>query len=208
MQVKMLRVLQEYEFEAVGGSKTFKIDTRVILATNEDLAECVTQGRFRQDLYYRVNVINIELPPLRDRLSDIPLLAEHFLKNVCKETGKRVSGFTPEAIETMQRYQWPGNVRELQNVVERAVLLGKGDQISPEDFPTTLAAGAPILSRSTAGRNLKESLENPERTIILDMLQANHWNRNATAEALGINRTTLYKKMKRLGLDERQFQTK
>lgn len=206
MQVKLLRVLQDFEFEAVGGSKTYKIDSRVILATNEDLTSAVAAGRFRQDLYYRVNVINIELPPLRERLSDIPLLADHFLKSVCKETGKRVNGFAPDAVEALQRYSWPGNVRELQNVVERAVLLGKGDEIRPEDFPNTLAAGAPILSRSAAGRNLKEALENPERAIILDMLQANHWNRNATAEALGINRTTLYKKMKRLGLDERQFQ--
>ena len=140
MQVKLLRVLQELEFEQVGGTKTFHIDTRVILATNEDLTQAVAAGRFRQDLYYRVNVINIELPSLRDRLSDIPLLAKHFLEEVCAESGKRVQGFSEAAIQAMQRYRWPGNVRELQNVIERAVLLGKGDTIDVDDLPSALAS--------------------------------------------------------------------
>jgi DNA-binding NtrC family response regulator len=202
MQVKLLRILQDFEFEQVGGSKTFKVDTRVILATNEDLDQAVTDGRFRQDLYYRVNVINIELPALRDRISDIPLLAEHFLAQVCDETGKVVGGFTDEAIETLRRYRWPGNVRELQNVVERAVLLGKSDRVRVEDLPATLAAAAPVAVSRGKGRTLKDALEGPERQIILDVLESNGWNRNATADELGINRTTLYKKMKRLGLEE------
>ena len=125
MQVKLLRVLQELEFEPVGGTKTIRIDTRVILATNDDLARAVAAGRFRQDLYYRINVINIELPPLRSRLTDIPLLAAHFLTRIREETGKPVEGFSDEAMAALQAYRWPGNVRELQNVVERAVLLGK-----------------------------------------------------------------------------------
>jgi DNA-binding NtrC family response regulator len=204
MQVKLLRVLQDFEFEQVGGTKTFKVDSRVILATNEDLTRAVAEGRFRQDLFYRINVINIELPALRDRISDIPLLAEHFLASVGEETGKAVTGFTDEAIETLRRYRWPGNVRELQNVVERAVLLGKADRIGVEDLPANLAAAAPTTVAAATGRTLKEALEGPERQIILEVLESNDWNRNITADQLGINRTTLYKKMKRLGLEERR----
>ncbi len=131
MQVKLLRVLQELQFEQVGGTKTFRVDTRVILATNENLAEAVSAGRFRQDLFYRINVINLELPPLRERTSDIPQLATHFLARMCEESGKRVVGFTEEALSALERYRWPGNVRELQNIVERAVLLGQGRTRSP-----------------------------------------------------------------------------
>lgn len=204
LQVKLLRVLQELAFEPVGGTKTVRVDTRVILATNENLAEAVEEGRFRQDLYYRVNVINIELPPLRERPSDVPLLAMHFLEDVVKANNKRVEGFTDDALGAMQRYHWPGNVRELQNVVERAVLLGKGPLIRVEDLPTHLVAGQPVFSVAppAGGKSLKDSLADPERVIILETLKANNWNRNATAAKLGINRTTLYKKMKRLGLDK------
>lgn len=202
MQVKLLRVLQELEFEPVGGTKTFRVDTRVILATNDDLGRMVEEGRFRQDLYYRVNVINVELPPLRDRISDIPLLAEHFLHDVCEDSGKQVRGFTEDAMNSLRRYRWPGNVRELQNVIERAVLLGKGGAIGLEDLPATLASGTNITAESIIGRSLKEALAEPERQIIREVLDANNWNRNVTAETLGINRTTLYKKMKRLGLED------
>ena len=202
MQVKLLRILQDLEFEQVGGTKTFHVDTRVILATNDDLSRMVADGKFRQDLYYRVNVINVELPPLRERIADIPLLAEHFLKQVCEETGKNVTGFTDEAMTAVQRYRWPGNVRELQNVIERAVLLGKESVIGVADLPATLITVGSVNLESAAGRTLKQSLENPERQIIREVLEANHWNRNLTAEMLGINRTTLYKKMKRLGLED------
>ena len=202
MQVKLLRVLQEMEFEQVGGTKTFKVDSRVILATNEDLSKAVAEGRFRQDLFYRINVINVELPGLRDRLSDIPLLAKHFLERVCDETGKRIHGFTDEALQALQRYRWPGNVRELQNVVERSVLLGKSDMIRAEDLPSHLATTMPTSAAPAAGRSLKHALEAPERQIILEVLEANQWNRHLTADLLGINRTTLYKKMKRLGLED------
>jgi DNA-binding NtrC family response regulator len=202
MQVKLLRVLQELQFEPVGGSTTIQVDTRVILATNEDLSAAVADGRFRQDLYYRVNVINIELPSLRERPSDVPLLAQHFLEEVCEEVGKEVDGFTPEAIAAMQRYGWPGNVRELQNVVERAVLLGRGGRIGVEDFAANIRSTPAAALPTAAGRTLKDALSGPERQIILEVLESNGWNRNATAEALGINRTTLYKKMKRLGLED------
>jgi len=202
MQVKLLRVLQDLEFEQVGGTETFTIDTRVILATNEDLSRAVAEGRFRQDLFYRINVINVELPPLRERISDIPLLAEHFLTEVREDAGKNVRGFSDEAMATLQRYGWPGNVRELQNVIERAVLLGKTDVIDMDDLPAALTAHAPVGVEPIAGRTLKEALTGPERQIILDALDAHNWNRHETADALGINRTTLYKKMKRLGLEE------
>ncbi|MBI1248615.1 response regulator [bacterium] len=202
MQVKLLRVLQELQFEPVGGTETETVDTRVVLATNEDLAQLVDRGEFRQDLYYRVNVINLELPPLRERISDIPRLAEHFLLEVCQDTGRRVQGFSAEAVAALQRYRWPGNVRELQNVIERAVLLSKNEEIIPDDLPGSIASGAPVsVSRST-GTTLKEALEGPERQIIREVLESNGWNRNETADQLGINRTTLYKKMKKLGLEE------
>ena len=202
MQVKLLRVLQDFEFEQVGGTKTFRVDSRVVLATNEDLSKGVAEGRFRQDLFYRINVINIELPPLRERISDIPLLGQHFLEAVCEDSGKAVTGFSDEALSALRRYHWPGNVRELQNVIERAVLLGKGSLILPEDLPTQVTAGAPVSAQPVDGRSLKDALDAPERQIILETLQAHSWNRNATAAALGINRTTLYKKMKKLGLQD------
>lgn len=202
LQVKLLRVLQDFEFEQVGGSKTFRVDSRVILATNEELSRLVAEGRFRQDLYYRVNVINIELPSLRDRISDIPLLAKHFLARVCEDSGKKVRGFSEEALRAMQAYRWPGNVRELQNVVERAVLLGKSDTVRVEDLPPVLLAASPMPIEPLGSRTLKQALEAPERQIILEVLESHHWNRQLTAEQLGINRTTLYKKMKRLGLED------
>ena len=201
MQVKLLRVLQEFEFEPVGGNKTYHVDTRVILATNEDLSKLVADGRFRQDLFYRVNVINVELPPLRERISDIPLLAKHFLEEVCEEAGKTLRSLSSDALAALQRYGWPGNVRELENVVERAVLLGKSETIQLDDLPRAVAAAGPIAAESGSNRTLKEALSAPERRIIFDVLESNDWNRFATAETLGINRTTLYKKLKRLGMD-------
>ena len=204
MQVKLLRVLQELEFEQVGGSKTFKVDVRVILATNEDLSVAVAEGRFRQDLYYRVNVINIELPALRKRSSDISLLAQTFLDELRDDTNRTVRGFSEEALAALEGYLWPGNIRELQNVVERAVLLGKSEMIGLADLPREIAGGARINVSRFGSLTLKEALEEPERQIILDVLEANGWNRNATADSLGVNRTTLYKKMKKLGLEDRQ----
>jgi DNA-binding NtrC family response regulator len=205
LQVKLLRVLQELQFEQVGGSKTFKVDVRVILATNEDLADAVAAGRFRQDLYYRVNVINLELPALRDRRSDIPLLAQAFLNQLREDTNRPVTGYADEAMAALEAYSWPGNVRELQNVVERAVLLGKGELITPADLPREIAGATTVRASHAGHRTLKEALEGPERQIILEVLESNGWNRNATADALGVNRTTLYKKMKRLGLEDAAY---
>ena len=215
MQVKLLRVLQEFEFEQVGGNKTFRTDTRVVLATNEDLEQAVAESRFRQDLYYRINVINLLLPSLRERPSDIPGLAMHFLKKVCQEEGRQLEGFDAQAIEALRSYNWPGNVRELQNIVERAVLLGKGPELCANDLPghianaslaTAIASPQTTIDPMSGDRlTLKEALEGPERMIILQCLQQNNWNRNETAEQLGINRTTLYKKMKKLGLDTPEY---
>ena len=205
MQVKLLRVLQELKFEPVGGTRTYEVDVRVILATNEDLSQAVAQGRFRQDLYYRVNVINIELPPLRSRASDIPLLAHAFLEQVREDARREVTGFAPDVMLALERYHWPGNVRELQNFIERAVLLGKEQIITLADLPAEIRGATSVFVSSPGGtRTLKEALEGPERQIILGVLESNGWNRNMTADQLGINRTTLYKKMKRLGLEDGQ----
>jgi DNA-binding NtrC family response regulator len=203
MQVKLLRVLQELKFEQVGGNKTFEVDVRVVLATNEELSRAVAEGRFRQDLYYRINVINVELPPLRTRPSDVVLLAHSFLEHVREDSRRPVTGFADDALAAMERYHWPGNVRELQNVVERAVLLGKGPTITVADLPGELRGTGSFITTTPVGqKTLKEALEGPERQIIREVLESNNWNRNATADQLGINRTTLYKKMKRLGLED------
>jgi DNA-binding NtrC family response regulator len=203
LQVKLLRVLQDREFEAVGGHKTHKVDVRLVLATNENLEEKVRRGEFRQDLYYRINVVTITQPPLRERIGDIPLLVESYVREFNAQTGKHVRGFDEEAMQVLQQHHWPGNVRELVNVVERAVVLSKTDVISARDLPESLRVES-LEGRALAGRlvgsNLKSALSHPERQLILEALDANGWNRQETARMLGINRTTLYKKMKRFDI--------
>ena len=209
LQIKLLRVLQEFQFEPIGDNQTITVDTRCVLATNEDLEQAVREGKFRQDLFYRINVIHLELPALRERSSDIPLLVEHFLQKSLKDVRREVEGFSTEAIEAMLGYAWPGNIRELENVVQRAVLLTKTAEIGVEMLPPSLLGGMsgartyPSIARD---QTLREALEGPERQIILDVLRANAFSRNLTANQLGINRTTLYKKMKRLGIDGYSFQ--
>jgi two-component system response regulator AtoC len=203
MQVKLLRVLQNHEFEPVGGNETVTVDARVVLASNKDLAEEVKAGRFREDLYYRINVVNVYLPRLADRIGDVELLAKSFVERYCKTHGKSKGGISDAAMDMLQRYSWPGNVRELENVVERAVLLGKDHYIEVDDLPKTLVAqseSAEATERSDM--SLKEALAGPERAIIRASLVANDWNRQVTAAALQLNRTTLYKKMKRYELDQ------
>jgi DNA-binding NtrC family response regulator len=203
LQVKLLRVLQDREFEPVGGNKTHKVDIRLILATNADLEAKVVKGEFRQDLYYRINVITLLQPPLRERIGDIPLLAQHYLEEFRKQTAKEITGFNEQALQMLQRYHWPGNVRELVNIIERAIVLTKHPVISVEDLPEPLRRGATVpeaLQARAGGANLKAALANPERQIILEALENNGWNRQDTAEMLGINRTTLYKKMKKYGI--------
>jgi DNA-binding NtrC family response regulator len=202
MQVKLLRVLQDRQFESVGSNKTITVDTRVILASNSDLVEEVKAGRFREDLYYRINVVTVNIPPLAERTGDVPLLSKHFLMQFCNMHGKEKLGITDEAIECLQRYSWPGNVRELENVIERAVLLSKGPYIGIDDLPQAPITQSRVVSSSKhAQMGLKQALAEPERAIIRNALEANHWNRQDTARDLQINRTTLYKKMKLYGLE-------
>jgi len=209
LQVKLLRVLQEGEFERVGDTKTIKVDVRIIAATNQNLQELIAQGKFRKDLYYRLNIINIEVPPLRERKSDIPILAKDLIDKHSKHLGKKIQGLSEEALLRMMDYDWPGNVRELENVVERSIILSKGPLITPEDLPEFLNKGALVSGdcknnlingANGNGCKLKDALKNPEREIILNALNSTGWNRNAAAQALGINRTTLYKKMVKFAL--------
>ena len=212
MQLKLLRVLQERKFEPVGSNDTIEVDVRVILATNQPLEALVESGAFRQDLYYRINVVKIEVPPLRDRTADLPSLAQHFLDQQSEELARHFVGFTDEAMNLLRRYQYPGNVRELSNIIERAAVLTKGLTITAQDLPPHLLdpTGPKAFPHphdpdptndSYTPMTLTEALRNPERQIILAALAANDWNRTATAEVLDINRTTLYKKMKSLGID-------
>jgi len=204
LQVKLLRVLQEGEFERVGDTKTLKVDVRVIAATNQNLQDLINQGKFRKDLYYRLNIIGIELSPLRERKEDIPLLVEHFIKKHSKHTSKKIKGFDRNALDILMDYQWPGNVRELENVIERAIILCKGTTITIQDLPEHLhlpraRANQPAQQAVAVGR-LKDALKSPERGLIVKALEDASWNRNEAARALGINRTTLYKKMVKFGL--------
>jgi len=211
MQVKLLRVLQDRAFEPLGSTQTRTVDVRLILATNADLAQLVSANQFRQDLYYRINVVNIKLPPLRERSGDILLLATSFLRRFSKEIGREVIGFTDDTLAALQRYDWPGNVRELENAVERAVVLCRRPQIDVEDLPEAIqlhrGAQTPATNRialqpgTSPPLPLHVALEGPERQIIEEALRRNDWNRQATAAELDINRTTLYKKMRKYQLD-------
>ena len=211
LQLKLLRVLQEKQFEPVGSTQTRTVDVRFVLATNEPLRELVAEGRFREDLYYRINVVNIQLPRLAERSGDIPLLAEHFLGKFAREAKKTITGFSGEAMAAMRAYDWPGNVRELENAVERAVVLCRRPTIEVTDLPETVQGGptrstkaTPLALAEWSPIPLVKALEEPERQIILAALEANQWNRQETARQLDINRTTLYKKIKQFHLDEPQ----
>ena len=200
LQAKLLRVLEDRQFEPVGSNKTHTVNTRIILASNRNLEDEVKQGRFREDLYYRINVITIELPPLCERVGDIRLLAEHFLQMYCTQNNRKIFGISDKAIQYLERYSWPGNVRELEKIIERAVLLGKSKFLTPEDFPDSIIKETNQLQKSYKPMSLKAALAEPEKNIIRQALEANQWNRQATAKALQINRTTLFKKMKQYGL--------
>lgn len=210
MQLKLLRVLQERKFEPVGSNETIEVDVRVILASNQSLEDLVAAGTFRQDLYYRINVVKIEMPPLRDRVSDIPTLAEHFLDQQSSELGRQFTGFTEDAIDALRRYAYPGNVRELSNIIERAAVLSRAQTIGLEDLPPHVLEDddSPIqlnhsvsLEKSFETMTLSDAMLEPERRVIYLTLESCNWNRQHTADVLGINRTTLYKKMKQLGID-------
>ncbi len=196
-QLMLLRFLQERRFERVGGEKTIDVDVRVVAATNKNLVESMEKGLFRNDLYYRLNVIPINLPPLRERVEDIPLLSMQFVERFSQKVGKSVGGFSPEAMEALTRYSWPGNIRELENVLERTIVLTKSELIGVEDLPTSLRKN--LQPRSEVGLSLHEH----ERLYILKKLAECNWNKKLTASVLGINRSSLYSKLKRYGIDPR-----
>jgi two-component system response regulator HydG len=204
MQVKLLRILQEREFTRVGGEHTIHVDVRVIAATNKNLVSLIGEGAFREDLYYRLNVVGMEIPTLRQRREDIPLLAQHFMETFSAKNRKEIKGFTPQAMEYLIKYDWPGNVRELMNAVERAVVLSRTDYLAETDFPviqSTVASNEAlqpgIQDPGIAGDT---SLEEIEKATILKTLEAAGGNKSETARRLGITRKTLHKKLKAYGV--------
>jgi two-component system response regulator HydG len=200
-QAKILRALQEKEIEPVGGETTLKIDTRVITATNKHLENEIKEGRFREDLYYRLNVVRIEIPPLRDRHEDIPLLAEFFLKQYVEKNRKLIKGFTPRATDVLMRHNWPGNVRELENLVERAVIMTRGDMITQDDFPSIMTEKNTPVGVKNVGVSSGSTLKEAEKEIILRTLEETGGNRTHTAKILGISRRTLQLKLKEYGIN-------
>jgi DNA-binding NtrC family response regulator len=222
-QAKLLRVIQEREFMRLGATDTIKVDVRILAASNEDLMKLVRDGRFREDLYHRLNVISVHLPPLRDRKEDIPLLVERFLAQFCQENGKPPRAFTHAAMKLLMDYDWPGNVRELENVVERSVVLSTQESVDVDLLPENvrsreivrgvrlqLTEFLPPLPGETGGRgtapapSLFEILEEVERRIIIDMLERTNWNQTEAAERFQIPLSTLNQKIKRLGIETRR----
>ena len=193
IQVHLLRVLEEKEFTRVGGNEPIRVDVRVISATNKDLRKAIEKQEFREDLYYRLNVVNIELPPLRERKEDIPLLADYFLRKFAVENRKEVTEFSPEVIESLVAYDWPGNIRELENAIERAIILSRDSSITTTDLPQENVS---LISSASIGKNLKEV----EKTHILNVLRETGENYSEAARILGISRMTLYNKAKEYGL--------
>jgi len=200
-QAKILRVLQEREFEPLGGTQTIKVDTRVIAATNKNLEAEISAGRFREDLYYRLNVVTLDVPPMRERREDVPHLADHFLKQYAKKNRRLIQGFTPRATDLLMRYDWPGNVRELENIIERAVIMSRGEMVTPLEFPNDLQELDEELKNSqinlTPGRSLKEV----EKVMILRTLEETGGNRTHAARILGITRRTLQLRLKDYGIN-------
>jgi formate hydrogenlyase transcriptional activator len=194
LQSKLLRVLQEREFERLGSTRTIRVDFRLVAATNRNLLEMVGHGQFRRDLYYRLSVFPIEIPPLRDRADDIPVLAWHFVNKYARRMNKRIEKILPEDMEALVNHGWPGNVRELQNVVERSVVVSTG---------TTLALSRPTETKQLDSRPASPTLAEAERELILQVLQNTHWvlgGPHGAAVRLGVKRTTLLYKMRRLGI--------
>ncbi|HEX6837017.1 MAG TPA: sigma-54 dependent transcriptional regulator, partial [Polyangia bacterium] len=214
VQVKLLRVLQEREFERVGGQDTIRVDVRVVSATHRNLEQQIADGKFREDLYYRLNVFPIVLPPLRERLEDLPRLVEHFVSKFNRVTGKSVRGFDHSALAALGQYQWPGNVRELENVVERAIIVARGGEVTASDLDfgrrggvntplPTPAAGTPLsaLQGGGAAQPLQARLHEQEKAEIVAAIDRNQGNIAGAARALGINRSTLYYRLRKHGLE-------
>jgi len=196
--VKLLRTLQSGEVRRLGATQTATIDVRVIAATNGDLAARISQGSFREDLFYRLNVVQVMLPPLRDRREDIPALAEHFLGRAAAKLGRTLR-LSPSALERLLRYPWPGNVRELENAIERAAILARSERIEPDDLPPHVSAGLQLGPSPPLPRQI--SLADAERAHILQTLERFGRNHSGAAEALGIGRTTLWRKLKEYGIE-------
>lgn len=201
MQAKLLRVLQEGEIQRVGGDSSISVDVRVIAATNKDLSQMVGQGKFREDLFYRLNVVNLHVPALCERTDDIPALAQHFINLYAERNRKKIKGLTPHAMDSLRKYAWPGNVRELENVMERAVILSPGEYITEKDLPSNIAkpAGPPPAEpsvRETAG-----SLDALEKSAIARALEKAGGNKSEAARLLGITRRTLYNKIEKYGIE-------
>ena len=196
-QILLLRVLQDHRFERVGGEETLEVDVRAIAATNKNLTDEMKKGTFREDLYYRLNVIPIFVPPLRERKDDVPLLASHFLEKFSHEKGKEIISFSPEVMEIFLSHAWPGNVRELENVIEHAIIVAKQDKILPRDLPQYLLQKPSVPQEFT-------TLQDYEKDLILRTLEETNWNKHKAAKKLNINRSTLYGKMKRYGLEKGQ----
>lgn len=200
-QVKLLRVIQEHEFERVGGNKTISVNVRIVAATNKILEDQVKDGKFREDLYYRLNVVNINVPPLRSRREDIEPLTKYFLEKYSAETGKKITELAPRALSCLLAHDWPGNIRELQNAIERAVVLAKGSVLTPRDFPQGMQGDDQIcLQIPEKGGSLTDILEDLERQLILQTLQREDGSQTRAADTLGIKRTTLRYKMEKYRL--------
>ena len=201
MQLKLLRVLQEGEFERVGGTETIKVDVRIIAATNRDLAQMMLNGEFRQDLYYRLNVIPLEVPPLRERKDDIPLLISHFLEKFNKQFDKKIEVIEDDAMKCLQNYSWQGNIRELENLIERSVVLNKTGKLIVKDFPHYVVNSEDDLSfEFDADGSLIDIVDSYEKQIILRALKENNFNKLRTAEKLGIHRSTFMSKLKKFDI--------
>jgi len=205
-QAKLLRVIQEREFMRLGGVETIKVDVRIIAATNVDLGELVEEGRFREDLYYRLNVINIQLPPLRDRREDIPLIAEFFIRKYCDENGKPQYRISGDALRALMDYHWPGNVRELENVIERGVVLSQSDTIDRSLLPdSVLTPSAKFAGLSSFSFPKESSLFNImdaiEKRVIIEMLERSGWSQTEAADSFHIPLSTLNQKIKRYGIE-------
>jgi two-component system response regulator PilR (NtrC family) len=196
-QSKLLRVIQEKEFMRVGGVETIHVDVRIIAATNTDLYSATQEGRFREDLYYRLNVISIHLPPLRERMDDLPLLADHFVQKYCKENDKPALHLTPQALNALMDYAWPGNVREFENVIERAVVLCRGDSITVDLLPDTIRKKARPMIITEANLPFKEKVDEYRKLLILDALQKASGVQKEAARLLRIKPTTLNEMIKR-----------
>lgn len=206
LQVKLLRVLQHKEFERVGDHKTIKVDVRIVASTNQDLEKAVAEKRFREDLYYRVNVISINMPPLEKRKEDLTLLIDHFVSLYSKENHKKINGISEEAVGVLTGYNWPGNIRELENIIERAVILDTDGVIDNNDLPeiilgrTVVAASEPESIDANISESLKDALQEPEKLYILQVLKEVGGNKKKAAARLGVNRTTLYNKLKKYSI--------